>query len=574
MSPRILSYWVTAAFLFMGLYLFKMQIIDHSIYREKSERNRVRPMILEAARGVIVDRNGKELVGNRLSFDCYILPQSEEVRAAVFVDVAKILELEAAGLEKKYQSSTSRRFAPILLARDITREQAIRIEEGAHAMPGVIIKTGPVRQYHLGESAAHVLGYVGAIGPNEFKRMREFGYRRTDRVGRDGVEMVYDSYLRGRHGATQFEVDNRGRLLRTLRIQDREEGRRLELTLDGDLQVFASGLMQEKSGAIAVMELETGGLLALVSAPTYDPNLFVSSSQSPEIIQNILQSPKLRMLNRVLAGEYPPGSTYKIVTALAALRSGRITTKSTHFCPGSYMIGKHRFRCWRKSGHGDLNLIHALEQSCNVFFYQLGLKTGASVIEKTSKLFGLGERTGVDLPQEKKGLSPGPQWKKKAMRERWYGGETANLSIGQGYLLTTPIQMLRVIGAIASGGKLFIPHVVEAIGEVKVSPGRIQELPIREDRMKAVQKGLSMVVQSKYGTGQKARTKIVRIAGKTGTAQAPHGADHAWFVGYAPIDDPKAAIVVMVEHGGMGGRIASPIAKQVFEWMHERGYFK
>ncbi|MFT5207574.1 MAG: penicillin-binding protein 2 [Candidatus Omnitrophota bacterium] len=570
---RILAigFMVFYALLFLGL--FKMQIIDYAHFHKLSEKNRVRPIILEAPRGIISDRNGQTIVSNRLSFDCYILPRAIDLLSDAFGELSFLLSTDIEVLRKNYKKNTWSPFRPVLIAQDISKENAIRIEESSDELAGVFIKTSPVREYHLGSAMAHVTGYVGAINAGEYKQMKTYGYRRQDQMGRAGVEKTYDSYLRGKHGAQQFEVDNRGRLLRVLRIQEQERGESIELTIDAELQQLAQRLLGGRKGAITMMELTHGGIISMFSGPSYDPNVFVTPLQNSKSIRDILTDKKHRLMNRAVAGVYPPGSTYKIISALAALEAGKVNTKTQFFCPGVFSLGGFRFKCWYKEGHGAQNIYQSLEHSCNIFFYNAGLKTGVRIIEKMSKKFGLGQKTGIDLPQENAGLLPGPSWKRSTMKKSWYAGETVNLSIGQGYLLTTPLQMVLTAAAIATGGTLFKPFVVSRISDVDVSPKSPQSIDVSKKSMDIIKEGMRLVVESKTGTGQRVKNPVVRIAGKTGTAQAPHGDDHAWFIGYAPIDNPQAAISVVVENGGGGGVVAAPIAKELFEYMQTHGYF-
>jgi len=572
MKIRWLGITVTAIFAILLLLLFKMQVVDYRFYRDKAERNRIRPVILEAPRGVVKDRDGRELVGNRLSFDCFILPRKEGVDETL-ERLALQLRQPVERIRARYAKGRTGWFTPVLVAPDIDHDSAVRVEEDSDQLPGVFIKTRPVRRYPLGSTAAHVLGFVGAINPQEFGRWRDMDFKRTDLIGRDGLERAYDAYLRGRHGASQFEVDSRGRLLRVLGIQDREQGLELMTTLDARIQQKAGELLEPFRGAVAVMELEHGGVLALASAPGFDPNWFVMGEKPNEEITRAIRDSTRRFFNRVVGGEYPPGSTFKIISGLAGLGAGKVTAGTSYFCPGSYTLGGHVFRCWNHSGHGSQNLVAALEHSCNVFFYNLGIRTGAQALERKARDFGIGEKTRIDLPQEKNGILSGPDWKRRTMHQSWYAGETLNLVIGQGYLLTTPLQMLRATAVVATGGRLFRPYVVSKIGAMDVSPRAEAHVQLREEDLRVVRDGMEQAVRSDQGTGQRARVAGLTVLAKTGTAQTPRGEDHAWFVGYAPRENPRAAIVVMLEHGGKGGLNAATIAGRLLDHMKQLGYF-
>ncbi len=321
------------------------------------------------------------------------------------------------------------------------------------------------------------------------------------------------------------------------------------------------------------MELNQGAILAMVSSPAYDPNMFLSPAQNAGKINATLQDKRKPLLNRAIGDTYPPGSTFKIITAMSALMGHKIDSGTQFFCPGSFYLGRFRFSCWRKAGHGTMNLVHAIEQSCNVFFWHTGLKTGVELIAGYAKDLGLGEATGIDLLGEQKGLVPTPQWKRKETGESWYPGDTANLSIGQGTLLVTPIQMLRVIAAVATDGKVFQPFIVRKIDDVSTSSKIVRHVPLDPKALKLVKDGLEMVVASPRGTGQNSKIEGLKVAGKTGTAQAPRGDDHAWFVAYAPADHPQAAIVAFIEHGGHGGGRPAEIAQAIFERMNQEGNF-
>jgi penicillin-binding protein 2 len=573
MKVKWLSYAVTAVFALLLIALFKMQVVDGRFYLDKAEKNRIRPVILEAPRGVILDRNGRELVGNRLSFDCFLLPQRSGGDPPL-EHLADLLRQPIEKLHSRYKAGHTGPFTPVLVAPDIGHDAAVKVEEDSDRLPGVFIKTRPIREYTLGPDAAHVIGFVGAINPEEFGRWRDLDFRRTDIIGRDGIERFYDAYLRGRHGASQFEVDSRGRLLRVLNIQEQEQGLELQTTLDTELQKTVGEALRPFPGAVVVMELDRGGILALASAPGFDPNWFVMGNKPNEEISKAIRDSGRRFFNRAVSGEYPPGSTFKIITALNGLAAGKVNSATSFFCPGSFTIGNRAFKCWNHSGHGSQNLVAALEHSCDVYFYNLGLRVGAQAIDHLAREFGLGEKTRVDLPQEKSGVVPGPEWKRRVMNQPWYAGDTLNFVIGQGYLLTTPLQMVRVTAVAATGGRLFRPFVVDKIGGVDVSPTAEGRVHIRPEDLAVVRRGMERVVQSDQGTGQRARVPGLVILGKTGTAQAPRGEDHAWFVGYAPQDRPRAAVAVMLEHGGHGGMNAAEIAGKIFSRMKELGYFK
>ena len=400
--------------------------------------------------------------------------------------------------------------------------------------------------------------------------MEPYGYRSNDWIGQEGIEKFYESYLRGRPGGLQTEVDSRGRFVRVLGMKEPAEGKDLQLSVDARLQNTVQNLLSSQKGAVIVMELNEGGILSINSSPSFDPNLFTSMAGRKGLGPTLShgQSP---MVNRGIRGRYPPGSTFKIITALAALDRRKISEATTFNCPGFLTIGNNRFDCWHASGHGPQTLVEAFEHSCNVFFYNTGLLTGADAIAEKSFEFGLSETTGIDLPGEKPGRVPSREWKKKYLHAPWYPGDTANLAIGQGYLQVTPIELLVMIAAVATDGELIKPHLVEKIGGVKVSEHHQRQLRLQSPHLRLVKEGLDLVINAETGTGRLARVPGLEISGKTGTAQSGQDQPHAWFVGFAPSQNPKVAMVVLIENGGKGGVAAAKMAASVFKFMKEKG---
>ncbi len=545
-------------------------------YRGLSERNRIRPVLLESPRGAILDRSGKALVANRLAFDCYVVPEeAEKDLAGLARELAALAGVPEDALVKRFRALKREPLRPIVIAKDVDREKAFAIEERIDRLPGVFIQTRPVRHYAIGKAGSHVLGYLGAIGPQEYARLKHYGYRMTDWIGRTGLERAYESYLRGKHGAWQFEADSRGNLIRALSIQEPVEGQSLQTTIDRDLQILVSDYLADQTGAIAVMDLRDGSILAWASAPAYDPNLFIRHEKEAPNLRRLLDDPREPLLDRVIQGEYPPGSAFKIVTASAGLRSGQVQTDTRYFCPGSFSLGDHTFRCWLREGHGAESLEEAIEHSCNVFFFHLAQRIGVSALAREAELFGFGRRTGVDLEGEKVGLVPTPQWKREARGESWYPGETLIFGIGQGALVATPLQVLRSASVISSGGYLVEPHLAKRIGRVDMKVTGPKKVGDDGQGLERIRRGMTLVVQSPRGTGQRAYSDLIPISGKTGTAEAgDEEEDHAWFVGYAPSDEPEYSLVVFLEHGGKGGFSAADIGGRVFSWMAQRGFFK
>ncbi len=560
-----------AAYALLGIHLAYMQIFRADYYRSLSEKNRVRVIYLEAPRGKIFDRGGRELATSRLSFNLSVVPREAKSRLSASCRViGGILGQDPAALEKRFQKRKAGSFNSVILAEDISAAHAMAIEERLDLLPGFLIETRPQRVYPYGASAAHLTGYLGPMTGEEIEGLEEYGYRSADWLGRDGVEKSYESDLRGRSGGLQIEVNNRGRLVKALGVKEPIEGHDVTLTVDARLQEHVQELLDGQKGSVIVMELEHGGLLSINSAPSFDANLF-SSAPGRREVGPYLKDPDAPMMNRGTRGHYPPGSIFKIVTALAALERRRLDTGTSIHCPGFSLIGGIRFRCWKDGGHGPQTLSEAFAHSCNVYFHNAGLRAGFDALRSKTLQFGFDERTGIDLPGEKKGFVPSRDWKRKTLKQGWYDGDTANLSIGQGYLQVSPVQSLVMAAAIATGEILY-PHVIEKVRGVSVSERRAKPMNLDARALAAVRRGLHEVVNSDSGTGRLAKTPGLTIAGKTGTAQSGQDRTHAWFVGYAPETNPKVAMVVFLENGGRGGVNAATLASKVFGWLHEAGY--
>lgn len=571
MRIKHLAIAASCLFLFLGTNLFYLQIIRGNYYWILSERNRIRLIYLEGPRGRILDRRGTVLVENRISYNCMISPDEARGRLSeTFKRLAPALQVSPNKLQQIYLKNEINNFQPVLVAEGITPHLAMTIEEMAVELPGVSIETRPIRYYPQGDTFSHLVGYVGPLTEEEVDRLRDFGYDRRDGIGRSGIEKTYESYLKGESGGLQVEADNRGRQVRLLGMRDPKPGRDIQLSVDADLQEFIYSKMGSLRGAVVVLDLKTGDVLALVSSPGFDPNLFRQSNQGFKI-RDLLRQKDAPLLNRAISGAYPPGSTFKVVTSTAALESHKITPLTTFECGGLFSLGSQKFHCWREEGHGPQSVVHALEHSCNVFFYHTGLVTGADKIAEWTWQFGLGKLTGIDLAGERKGFVPSPEWKKRVLRENWYSGETLNLAIGQGRLLTTPLQMAMVISMIANGGVVYTPQIVKKIGEVQVNRLKPKKIYISDETLTVVRRGLKAVVNSPTGTGMRAQQTGFLVAGKTGTAQAGPKGSHAWFIGYAPADDPHAALVVFLEHGGRGGVRAAEIGGLIFKHLRESG---
>ena len=551
----------------------------------KSDQNRVRKISLADYRGKIKDRHGNVIVNVRPSFSLYVTPEDADNLSESLEFLSGLIEINKDKLRSDIRRSPS--FKNVLIKRDISRREVAYIEENKMLLPGIRIKIEPIRNYAHKDFASHVLGYLGEVSKSELKISKFSRYELGDMVGKNGLEKIYESQLRGKKGFKEVEVDVSGRELKVLRKFSPKTGNSLVLTLDNRVQSKLETLMDEVlgensvEGSAVVMKVQSGEIIAMVSKPSFDPNSFATGISTKQWSGLVLDE-KNPLQNRTIDGQYPPASTYKVVTAYAALAEKIIKPESTIFCPGYFRLGKRDYRCWKKRGHGDMNLHDALVQSCDVYFYKLGHRLGINNLAKYATKLGLGELTGIVLKGEKSGLVPSKQWKKKFKNEPWYPGETISASIGQGYNLVTPLQSARMISTIASGGLLVRPYLVKRIEDYdgrliqEFFPEVIKKIKIEPEVLRNIKEGLRGVVHEAHGTGHRARLKNVIVAGKTGTAQVvamkdseeidpeeetPYShRDHAWFIAFAPYENPEVAVSVIIEHGGHGGATAAPIA--------------
>jgi penicillin-binding protein 2 len=575
---------VAGMFAGIGLRLYRLQVGQGETWRSLSENNRIRLQRLAATRGLIYDRNGDPLVDNRASFDVVVVPEDTEDLAATIRRVAHFLRTPDLNVKQLLQAARGRPpYEGLVIKRDVDYDAVVALETHQLELPGVSLDAGPLRTYPFGPVGSHLFGYVGEVSEAELEK--NHGYRMGDLIGKAGAEKAWETRLRGVPGGQQIEVDALGRKLRVLSRVPQTQGHNMILSVDRRLQLFTEQLMEEHEGSVVVMKPDTGEILAMVSKPTFDPNVFARGIRRDEWRQ--LTNDKLKPLNnRAIQGQYPPGSTFKIVTAAAALEEGAVTPFTRIFCGGSYAFANRAFRCWKKGGHGSVDLHRALVESCDVYFYQVGVKMGVDAIAEYSHRFGLGEITGISLDHEKPGLIPSTEWKRARFNEPWFQGETLSVAIGQGYVLATPLQMANVIATVANGGTRYRPHLVRRIdnaaGEVveEILPEVVGNAGLRKSTLLQIREALRDVVNAPNGTGKKAKLPNIDVGGKTGTSQvfkmgkqtkthhmARHLRDHAWFVAFAPVDAPEIAIAVLIEHaGGGGGAMAAPIAHDVADF--------
>jgi penicillin-binding protein 2 len=558
--------------------LWVLQVIKGDEFRRRSETNRMDMKTIPGLRGKILDRDGRLLAGNRPAFDLAVIPRSVP-------DLDKTLSelTERTGLEPSWAHTQIQRgnpFKPIVVQKNLSRPAMAYVMERRWQLPGVVIQVNPQREYPGQKLGAHLMGFLGEVTERQIKKKRVYGP--GDMTGKQGIEREYEAVLRGVNGTRWVEVDAYGREIKVIGEKPATPGQNLVLTLNLDLQRKAEELLSEQPGVLIAMDPRNGEILALASNPRFDPNI-LTNGMTPETWSSVVKNPLRVLQDRATRGQYPPGSVFKIVMAAAGLEEKVIGPSDTVFCPGHFYFGKRIYRCWQAPGHGKVNLHRAISESCDVYFYQLGLKLGIDRIARYARAFGLGAPTGLVADGEKAGIVPSSAWKKRVLREKWYTGETVSVAIGQGFTLVTPIQMAVLISAVANDGEIFRPMLVRRIEESDgsvvrtFSPKSRGRLPVKPKNLKIIQKALRGVVHDKRGTGFRAKIKGIEVAWKTGTAQVVRlkerkdskmqqegprlRRDHAWFVAYAPFDKPTIAVVVLAEHAGKGGSRYAPLAK-------------
>ncbi len=568
--------------------LWYLQINHGEEYKDRAFNNRVRIRQITAPRGHILDRNNVELVTNRPSFNVLLVREDSHDVDEVIKKLAVILDEDISELWKRIRdSSNTPRHIPIRLKEDLDWDTLAYLENHNHKLSGIRIEVLPRRVYHFKDLAAHIIGYLGAISKKELANSPEGNYRGGDLIGKMGLEKLREDDLRGEKGSSSSEVDARGFEQRLLKSIEPLPGKEIRLTLDVHMQKVAEDFMakDEKAGAVVAMEVNTGKLLTLVSTPPIHLEQFIGGI-SHKNWNALLENPKNPLINKTVQGTYPPGSTYKMISALAGLSKGAIDEHTVLYCPGFYRFGNRTYRCWKRVGHGAVDLKRALSESCDVYFYQVGQRVGVDALAEYAQKLGLGTKTGVKIEHEKSGLTPTKEWKRNRYKTKWQEGETLSVVIGQGFNLVTPLQITLMTAMVANGGKRFLPQLVEEVHDAdgniveQFSPKLLGELKGVDRYLNLIREGMVEVVHGKRGTARLARIKGLTIGGKTGTAQVVKVAqyrhlkekdipykyrDHAWFTCYAPAENPEIAVTVLVEHGLHGGSGAAPIAKKVLE---------
>lgn len=556
--------------------LWDLQIMRGSEMRKLSEQNRIRVKKIPAPRGIIYDRTGKVLADTRPSFNIYLTPEDIKDFSQSVDGLARLLNWDREDvIEKMKAASGMPPSFPIKIKSDIPMDEVARVEAHRVYIPGVSIQIEPKRNYPYGASLAHVLGYVSEISDEELKNKKKHkDYSPGDYIGKYGLERSYENELRGVDGEKRVEVDAIGREVRTLDIIDPIPGHSLHLNLDLELQLTADKALETRKGAAVAVNPKTGGVLVLASRPGFDPNKFASGIIKQDW-QKIALDKAHPLQNRAIQGGYPPGSTFKVLVAMKALDLGVINERTTFGCGGGFAYGNRVFKCWKKGGHGSVAVHRAIVESCDVFFYNVGLRVGVDRIHELADIVGLGRVTGIDLPNEQKGLIPSTEWKKKRYNQPWYEGETVSVSIGQGAVWLTPVQLAQLSAFVANDGKNFKPQIVNRIVSTEGKVVKTFEPVVNADPklkkgvVQIVKDGMRGVVNEPGGTAGRSKLQNVAMSGKTGTAQAGSEkvklGDHAWFIAYAPAEDASIAMAVLVEHGGHGASAAAPVAKDITE---------
>ena len=579
----VLQGTIAVAFALLAIGFWVFQVAQHNKFEEMAENNHMRQLPLPAPRGVLFDRHGTILVENQYTYNIALVREQSKnldetlrvLAMATGVDEAQLRE--TVNRQRKEPS-----YRPIVLIENATRAQLIAFSARKYELPGIIREEVPTRKYPAEDMAAHLFGYVGEVSEAQLTRPDYQGIESGAKVGQAGVEQAYNRLLMGKDGAREVVVNSLGREIEEANKRPPSEGRRLQLTIDADIQRATEEGFRHfgYNGGAVILDPRTGEVLSLVSLPAYDPNSFAVGLDLAT--WRSLNTDKLKPLqNRVLQGRYSPGSTFKIATAIAALEEGVVTPETTVFCPGGANFYGRFFKCWQAGGHGTVNMRTALEKSCNTYFYTVGNMLGVDRIHKWASLLGLGERSGIDLPNELKGLVPSTEWKQREMKEKWYAGETISVSIGQGAVSVTPLSMAVMMMVVANGGTRFTPHVLKAVDEGEglkpvPAPPPQSMVKMKQSTIDAVHDGLWLVVNG-AGTGGRGKIAGYNVAGKTGTSQIVSNQgkaavartgmdvrDHGWFVFFAPHDKPEIAGVIFAEHAEHG-YLGAPIAKYAME---------
>ncbi|MCE5300247.1 MAG: penicillin-binding protein 2 [Spirochaetia bacterium] len=580
---KTLGWIVSACVVALVCRAFYLQLIRGSYYDKLAQDNCVRVIKIPAARGYIYDRNYTPLVINKPSYTLSLVPyyfDTNPDKQQAYNSIAGILGMDPAEISQKMEESkqpSEFNLTPVVIKRDLSEKELSLITEKKITIAGLFVTQEPKRWYENNSTASHVLGYTGEITADQMKIGRYAGLRRAgDIVGQGGIENVYDDILRGEDGAMYILTDAKGRQKEVINTIEPKTGKNLVLTIDYRLQKFAEKLMDRYNynGVVLASDPRTGEILCMVSKPDYNLNNFSGNIDVKEW-KKLIRNKANPLTNRAVQGLYSPGSIFKIAVGCGALNENVITSDDSFLCEGIYWIKTWPYKCWKRSGHGWVNFEHGVAQSCDIYFYKVGLKMKVELLNKYALMFGMGEKTGIDLPGEKAGIVPSREWKRKNDRTPWFPGNTVMMSIGQGYISGTPLQILDIVSSMANSGYVMTPHLMKVVTNDARRILRTYEnkellrLDVKPEVIDKMKDAMRIVVQSGRGTGGKSRVEGLGIAGKTGTVQNPQGENHAMFGAYAPLNNPEIALYILVEHGGGGGDVAAPLAGEIFEF-----YFK
>ena len=586
---RVVAVFIFMVLLLLGLItrLVYLQVVGHEHYATMAKSNRIKVIPLPPTRGIIYDRQGKILAENIPSYSLELIPEQIKDLDGTLLRLQQLLTIPDEKIAQFLkQKKRSKRFASIPLLLRLSDEEVAKFAVVRPYFPGVDVHARLLRHYPYGLLTSHVVGYVGRINEKELKTLPVSEYRGTHHVGKIGIEKTYESYLHGKTGLSEIETNAQGRAVKKVASDNPEPGANLYLTLDIELQKTAYEALEGFNGALVAIEVKTGDVLAFVSRPGFDPNPFVYGISS-KAYKALQQSEDRPMFNRALRGQYPPGSTVKPFFGLAGLEYNVVDFHQKLYCPGYYQLPnvKHKYRDWKKWGHGMVDLNDAITQSCDVYFYDLARTLGIDRMHEFMQKFGFGEKTGIDLVGEKAGLMPSRVWKKKARRQPWYPGETLIAGIGQGFMQVTPVQLARATATLANRGKVVLPHVVGRIINSNFttveSEHKVETINLKSENIDDVVSAMTNVIHGARGTARRLKKGVnYQIAGKTGTAQVftvkqeetynedeidIKLRDHALFMTFAPANDPQIAVAVIVENGGHGGSVAAPMAGKIMK---------
>lgn len=565
---QILGFLVIIVFLTLLGGLFNLDIRQGKKFRRLSDSNCIRLISQFGSRGDILDRNGKVIVDNIISYDVMVLPQDLKNVDEVLKLISRVLGTELKDLKKEFNKNFISSSVPVCVAANIDLKKAIVLGEFKIEQPSILVVPKPLRHYPYASLAAHVIGYVNEIDRWRLTKLEDYGYKTKDIVGFGGVEEKYDYYLRQEEGGLSVEVNHRGKFTRVLGFAPPKNGKDITLTLDLAVQKIAEEKLEGKKGSVILMDPYTGEILAMASFPNFNPGIFVHK-KTRQIVR-LFDHPDAPFLNRAIGASYPPASVFKSVIAAAALELKKINTATTFVCQGSTMVGARKFSCW--DTHGPEDIFQGIAHSCDVYFYKVGLLCGAQNIHDYALKLGFGHSSGFDLMGEVPGFIPSPLWRKLNRFQNWYDGDTANLSIGQGECLVTPLQIANMTAVFANQGYLLTPYVIKAVGGIELTRHKRKAIaiPFKKRTLEIIATGLRQVVSDKKGTGNVLASLPLKVAGKTGTAQVSRGPTHAWFSGYFPDQSPRYVICVLLENGGPG-YAACVVAKEIIEEMHNQG---